>query len=300
MKKINPITKRDLTITSRSMRFSWGLFAYEGILMLVFLIALSILGGAGYADSNAQRYSSFIALYPVVATAEICIVALIIPIITASSIAGEKERQTFDIMLTTRISPMQIVTGKILSAVVRVMTYVLASVPIMAIGFTIGGVSWLSLFFFLLLTLLLALFEGAIGVFCSSVCKKSITAIIMSYIVIFAYCMMGFVPLILGTVHFYMTTGTAGSLAEKAMTFLATVFLLPNPVFMFVEFFGSVITGDDFLAGELLEENLPGLSFLGKPAVWITIAAILILLFTFCFMKLSAYIINPLHHKNDK
>ena len=27
--QLNPIVKKDLQVTARSMRFSWGLFAYE-------------------------------------------------------------------------------------------------------------------------------------------------------------------------------------------------------------------------------------------------------------------------------
>ena len=41
----NPIVKKDLQVTARSMRFSWGVFAYEGVLMLAFLLALAIIQG---------------------------------------------------------------------------------------------------------------------------------------------------------------------------------------------------------------------------------------------------------------
>ena len=39
----NPIVKKDLQVTARSMRLSWGLFAYEAVLTITFLLALSAI-----------------------------------------------------------------------------------------------------------------------------------------------------------------------------------------------------------------------------------------------------------------
>lgn len=102
----NPIVKKDLQIAARSMRISWGLFAYEAVLTMTFLLALAVIQqqtGSFYSDGNV--YHHLIYLFPVLAIAQVCIVTLIVPVITASSISGEKERQTFDIMLTTCMSP---------------------------------------------------------------------------------------------------------------------------------------------------------------------------------------------------
>ena len=123
----NPIVKKDLQVTVRSMRLSWGLFAYETVLVMAFLLALAVIQAENDSYySSGNIYSSLIYLFPVLAVAQVCIVALITPIITASSISGEKERQTFDIMLTTCMSPMAIVFGKVVSAVIRILFFVAA------------------------------------------------------------------------------------------------------------------------------------------------------------------------------
>ncbi|MDE5823540.1 MAG: hypothetical protein K2H91_02495, partial [Lachnospiraceae bacterium] len=118
----NPLVKKDLQVTARSMRLSWGLFAYDAVLVMAFLLALAVIQteGRGYYSNN-NIYSYLIYLFPVLAIAQVCIVALIVPIITASSISGERERQTFDIMLTTCMSPFSIVLGKVVSAVIRIL-----------------------------------------------------------------------------------------------------------------------------------------------------------------------------------
>lgn len=149
--KLNPIVKKDLQVAARSMRMSWGLFAYEAVLALAFMLALLVIQeGASSYSYYRNIYSYLIYLFPVLAITQVCIVALIVPIITASSISGEKERQTFDIMLTTCMSPFSIVLGKMVSAVIRILFFVAASMPVMSLAFVVGGLSWSALFYFLI------------------------------------------------------------------------------------------------------------------------------------------------------
>ena len=164
--KLNPIVKKDLQVTARSMRLSWGLFAYEAVLTMAFLLALYIIQiDRNSIYSNGNVYSSLVYLFPVIAVVQVCIVALITPIITASSISGEKERQTFDIMLTTCMSPFSIVLGKVISAVFRILFYVVPSMPIMALSFVVGGLSWLDLLYFLLIINLIKLAKLSNSIF---------------------------------------------------------------------------------------------------------------------------------------
>ena len=182
----NPIVKKDLQVTARSMRFSWGVFAYEAVLTLIFLLALSVIQQESksiYTTGNIYGY--LIYLFPVLSVAQVCIVALIVPVITASSISGEKERQTFDIMLTTCMSPFSIVLGKVASAVLRILFFVTAGMPIMALAFVAGGLSWSYLFYFVLTIILLSLLSGSVGILCSSLCRRSITAVVLSYVFYF-------------------------------------------------------------------------------------------------------------------
>ena len=51
--RINPIIKKDLQVTVRNMRFSWALFAYEGVLALAFLMALAVI-----KEENSGIYGS--------------------------------------------------------------------------------------------------------------------------------------------------------------------------------------------------------------------------------------------------
>ena len=290
----NPITVKDLMITSRSMKFSWGIFAYEAILMIVFLIALNIIGASSRYSSggNAQMFSRFVAMFPAVSIAELVMVALVIPVLTASAISGERERQTFDILLTTEITPFRIITGKMGSAVIQIMMFVVVSIPIMAMGFTIGGVSWWALLLYLALALVLAIFEGAIGIFCSSFCKKSITAIIMSYVILAFFYGATFLPLIAGAI---MDATLSSGMPVELLITVACLCLLFNPIVLFIEYYTFALSGESFMMKELLEEGIDHFDVLAKSYIWLPLYVILILLVSFVFMKLSARIINPLH-----
>ena len=192
---VNPIVKKDLRILSRSSKYSWGLFAYELILGLVFFFAMLVIednSAYGYLD----QYQDFVALFPAICYTQMGIIALLLPIITASSIAGEKERQTFDIMLTTVMSPRQIITGKVFSAVIRVMMFIIASVPLMALSFTLGGLSWWSLLAVIIGFFVFAIYSGSVGILASTLTRKSLVSIILAFVIYAAIGMLTVVPLL--------------------------------------------------------------------------------------------------------
>ncbi len=305
MKKIivNPITKKDLTITSRSMRFAWGLFAYEAVLAFVFQIAMSMSGFSyGTGDINSDRLSRLVALFPSISIAQLCIVALIVPITTAASITGEKERQTFDIMLTTQISPLSIVTGKIMTSVIRIMMYVTASIPVMAVGFTIGGLSWWALFFYLILVLILAVFESSVGLFCSSVCKKSITSIVMSYIILAVVYGGSFIPFLIALfINEFLSTGvmtdTFGSQLSYSIGLLSVI---GNPIITFIEFYTHILIGESFVVRSWADECLPVMELLGQGIVWVILSSVVIVLMSIAFVFLAAYKIDPIRGRREK
>ncbi len=288
--QLNPIVKKDLQVTARSMRFSWGLFAYEAVVALAFLLGLSSIqsGVDGYyGDGNI--YQELINLFPVLAIAQVCIVSLIVPVMTASSISGEKERQTFDIMMTTCMSPLSIVFGKVSSAVLRVLFYVMGSLPVMALSFVVGGLSWSVLFYFVLAVIVLSVFAGSIGILCSSFCRRSISAVILTFVMYFVLNILTFCPLF---VYLF------GSWEEESMG-ECLLPLLFNPNVFFEEFFMQVMTGESILGstGEsnFIKTEVGYLTYCftyGK--VWVFLSAGCILLLAFLFMLIAAWRIDPL------
>ena len=90
--KLNPIIKKDLRVTSRSMKLAWELFAYVAILGIIFLLMFSMFRQYSNNVDNTELYQEYVAFFPVLAIAQLGMLALSIPIITASSVSGERER----------------------------------------------------------------------------------------------------------------------------------------------------------------------------------------------------------------
>lgn len=289
--KLNPIVKKDLQVAARSMRMSWGLFAYEAVLALAFMLALLVIQEEASSYSYYRNiYSYLIYLFPELAITQVCIVALIVPIITASSISGEKERQTFDIMLTTCMSPFSIVLGKMVSAVIRILFFVAASMPVMSLAFVVGGLSWSALFYFLLTIVLLSVFAGSVGIFCSACCKRSITAVILSFVIYFIIFALPFLPLLFASVFDWDYLGEI------------LLLLLFDPIIFFEEFFMHVMTGESLMGGDTFTQDQVGfLTYhLAQGKVWMFASAACILLMSVFFMLLAAWRVNPLHTSSGR
>ena len=284
--KLNPIIKKDLQVSSRSMKLGWGVFGYEAILTLTFLLAMLVIKQESlYLYGSGNIYNSLVYLFPVIAISQVCIIAFITPIITASSISGEKERQTFDVMLTTCMSPFSIVFGKVISAVLRILFYVVASLPIMALSFVVGGLSWGTLLLFVIAVLILAVFSGSIGILCSALCRKSISAVILSYVIYGIIYGGTFIPLFLRLLSGVNNGGEA------------LIPLLINPGAFFEEFFMLVMTGDSLFTGNTFSKTDVGFVTytLIQSHLWIFVSGLAIVCLSFLFMLIAAYKVNPMN-----
>lgn len=126
---------------------------------------------------------------------EMGICALIAPALTAGAITTEREQQTFEMLLITRLSGYNIVLGKLLSSLSFVFIVVLCALPAMAMAFFLGGVSPQQIGGGITLIMATVLLFGAIGIFCSARNARTVTATVIAYLICIAW--LGMVPLIL-------------------------------------------------------------------------------------------------------
>ncbi len=269
--RLNPIVKKDVRVQSRSMKICWGVFAYDAILALVFFLAMAIIRQEiRYSDGNV--YGAMVWLYPILGVTQLVILGVVVPVRTASSISGEKERQTFDIMMTTGMTPFSVILGKVMTAIVQSMFFVVASMPIMALCFTIGGMSWSYLFWFLAVAFLVSFFAASIGILCSSICRKSISAVIMSYGFYLLFFLGTVLPSILYQI-FYINLSYSSYYNGWGDT---PLFLLLNPFIYLSEFFAQVMVGRSVVS-ELFGGGMSG-AILGQVATgyrWVVVSSVL-------------------------
>lgn len=177
--KINPVYKRELKTSVRSVRISTIIFCYNGLLMLISLLSFYFTF-TGSSDGSIQ-YANILLIYLFIACIEFGMVLFVVPAFTSSAISGERERQTLEILLTTTMKPHQIVLGKLASSISETLLLVVSSLPVLAIIFSVGGIGIKDLLILFFITAITALFIGSIGMFFSSIFKKTVPATIFTY-----------------------------------------------------------------------------------------------------------------------
>lgn len=178
--KTNPVYKREIMVSARSFKLALMLLVFNGILALVAL--LNMYSNLAQVRMTAEvQYSSFLDLYLFVAVLEFMMLIFIMPAITSGSISGERERQTLELMLTTKMKPSEIVLGKLAAALSTVFLMIISSFPIVALVFVYGGITLKDIGLLLICYLASALFVGSLGISCSAVFGRSTLATAVSY-----------------------------------------------------------------------------------------------------------------------
>ena len=181
--KMNPVYKRETTVSSRSFRTPLIILVFNTILAAVAL--LNMYSVVAQVRVTAEiRYASFLELYTFVTTMEFAMLLFIIPALTAGSISGERERQTLELMLTTKMKPFDIIIGKVAASFSTIALLIVSSFPVIALVFIYGGVTISNVATLLLCYITTALLTGSLGILCSTLFRRSTFATAATYSVV--------------------------------------------------------------------------------------------------------------------
>ena len=180
---VNPVLAKELRDRVRTWR--------SPLLISAYLLVLAGVGGFAYYLETRYNFGGTQALrlglmiFGVLAVAQLVLIAFLTPAMTATIISGERERQTWPLLLVTRLSPFSIVTGKLLSAISYIVLLILVSTPIYSTVFLFGAVAMRDLFLVVFISLVTTVTIASIGLFCSALFRRTITAIVISYLLTF-------------------------------------------------------------------------------------------------------------------
>lgn len=178
---LNPVFQTEVRRNSRSVRISWIVFG--GNLLLAVIAAICFFGAGDFRGYvNARQYLIPIRCHMLMCYALFFMECLLIPGIAGGSIAGERERRTLDIMLTTRLNPWKIIVGKLEASLSLVFLLAFSALPSMGMVMIFGGVGYKALFLEVIFLVVSGIFIGSIGIFCSALCQKTNMATILSYL----------------------------------------------------------------------------------------------------------------------
>ncbi len=161
---INPITVRLVQNGSRRLKHLYVRAAYLGVLIVVLLWALLIKGGGGgemsYRDLAAAGAYSFTRI----AYLQIGLICILSPVFMASAIAQESSPRTWEVLLTTPLTGVQIVIGNLLGRLFFVLALLFASLPLFALTQYFGGVPGASIMASYLIAACAALLVGSTAI----------------------------------------------------------------------------------------------------------------------------------------
>src|SRR5260370_3667534 len=172
---------KELRSRLRCERFVWVIIAYLlvlGVLGIGFLQRENALGG-GYQGCLLSQIGA--QLYALLSFVQLFLIVFIAPAFTSTSINGEKERQTYDLLLCSKLSAFSLLAGKLIAGLANVLLLIAASIPLFSLVFFFGGVAPTQILTTLLVFVMTALVVGTFGLFCSTILRRPTISTAVAY-----------------------------------------------------------------------------------------------------------------------
>ncbi len=172
---------KELRSRLRRERTAWVLVAY---VLLMGLIGVFFIMNANNnsAFSSGGISNAGVILYIILSSGQMLLTLFITPAYTATAINGEKERQTFDLLVCSQLTAASLLSGKLVAGLVNALLLVAVAIPLFSLVFFFGGISLLQFFGTLLVYTSTALFIGTIGLFWSTLLPRPAMSTAVTYL----------------------------------------------------------------------------------------------------------------------
>ncbi len=278
---VNPVLLKELKVKMRGWRAVGIITVYLAILALVAVFFLITTASDMYTSIINPELA--VSSYTLLSIFQFALILFIVPALTAGAISGEREKQTLDLLLSTSMSPLSIIIGKLFASLSHIILLIVASLPIFSMIFMFGGISLVELLQLMGFYIATSIMIGSIGMFFSTYFRKTTVANVLTYGAV-AFLTLGTLFLTL----FYFEV-ILHSWNQNNLSYIMYI----NPV----TGFSSVLLEQlgrgnfDFLIG--LDYNNTKHFFM-KP--WM-INIVIDMIFSAFLIWLSAMKLNPLKHK---
>ncbi len=212
---------KELRLRLRRERSIWVIIIYLLVMGLLGFLFLSRQNG--YSGDVLSQVGG--QLYILLSVVQLLLIMFITPAFTATSINGEKERQTYDLLLCSRLSAFSLVAGKLVAGLANALLLIAASIPLFSLVFFFGGVSPQEFAETTLVFVMTAVVVGTFSLFCSTLLNRPQVSTVLAYM----FCIVWvFLPWLL-TLLLAISTPVTGS-GQTTFPFL----FLWNPILALV------------------------------------------------------------------
>ncbi|HEY7420208.1 MAG TPA: ABC transporter permease subunit [Ktedonobacteraceae bacterium] len=172
---------KEMRLRMRRERTIWIVIAYILFMGLLGWFAINSYSNAATYNSNNALSGAGIMLYYLLSQLQLFLIIFITPSFTSTVINGEKERQTFDLLLCSRLSPFSLLSGKLLAGLATALLLVAASAPLFSLVFFFGGVGPDNIGEALVVFVATTLLTGTLGLFCSTIFQRPAISTAVAY-----------------------------------------------------------------------------------------------------------------------
>lgn len=299
---LNPILNKEVKLGARTIKLPIMLMLYNAVLACVAIITLaSFTSSFNYGYQN--DYGSLVNLFSILGGLQCVLICFMVPILSGGAVAGERERQTLDIMLTTAVKPFSIIFGKLLSNLLLVFMLVFSSIPILSIAFIFGGMNWLNLLYFTLIIMAIAFLVGSVGVFCSTLVKKTTAAIVLTFLI--GAAVVGGTFLILTLIYLILSNRAYDPVTNTQQTVdmgAKCLILLVNPILTFFEFIQKSMGGSGMAAllNQMFNVGQKTWVYQFADRYWLISSILIQLVIAFLFLFGASKLIDPIRKRESR
>ncbi|MGC8644175.1 MAG: ABC transporter permease subunit [Isosphaeraceae bacterium] len=137
-----PIIAREVVTSPRPLRYYLWRASFSCLLLILLWTAWQgIIGWQDVREVGVMaRFGNVV--YSVFAMLQLVIMLFFAPLSTAAAVAYEKDRRTFNLLLMTSLSDLEIVVGKLVAGLLNILIILGASVGLLSICALLGGISF--------------------------------------------------------------------------------------------------------------------------------------------------------------
>jgi len=162
---------KEMRLRLRRERTIWIIIVYIMLMGLLGWFYLS--NNSNYNNPSNNGLSSVgTSLYTILSLVQLILLVFITPSFTSTAVNGEKERQTYDMLLCSRLSAFSLVTGKLAAGLMSALLLICAAVPLFSLVFFFGGVSPAQVLNALVVFIATTFVIGTFGIFCSTIFRR--------------------------------------------------------------------------------------------------------------------------------
>jgi ABC-type transport system involved in multi-copper enzyme maturation permease subunit len=180
---------KELRLRLRRERTIWVIIIYILLMGLLGWFYISHFGGYNGYNNNGLSETG-VNLYYLLSMVQLFLIMYITPAFTSTAVNGEKERQTFDMLLCSRLSSFSLISGKLIAGLVNAILLIAASAPLFSLVFFFGGITPAQILTALLVYVVTTVVVGTAGLFCSTLVSRPAVSTAISYMAVILWVVL--------------------------------------------------------------------------------------------------------------